>query len=207
MKVKRLKKQVIVKSGICAVLIFLCLGLAVFTTFYGGDMETRTRQLRIQVTAMQAKHASLLRRFKMADEVEKTYHQINPQDDPLFGTLDRKRATVLLDQLNQQYQLQNLNLSISPASARDATPLQFKSGATAGSQVALAFESITDEFAFAFIRDILASFPGFLHITRVTLTKNAPTRGKTDYDAAKGELPAQVKGEFIFEWVGLELKK
>ncbi len=205
-KLQRLKKKVIITGSIFGVLVVACLGLTYFISSYSEEGEMRLMMLRSQRSTIESNNAAAIERNRVAQETMEVYEKINPQDNPLFGTLDRKKATITLDQLNQQYKLKNLSLNISPAAIRDSTPLQLKSGTVSSSTVTISFESMTDEFALAFMRDIIASFPGFMHITSVGLTKNGSIDSKIFYDTASGEMPSMVKGDFSFEWLGMDIK-
>jgi hypothetical protein len=121
--------------------------------------------------------------------------------------LDRKNATLLLEKLNQKYRLKNLQMNIAPAVLQNTPPYQRKSAGINTSVVKVDFESVTDEFAFAFMRDILTQFPPFLQLTEVNFTKTAAINENILSTIQQGDVPSHVKGDFQFNWVGMEVKK
>jgi hypothetical protein len=204
-KAKRLKKSLIITGAVCGIAVIGGLAGVFILGGISEEADMQLMRLRSQRSTIEANNAAAIERSKTATIALETYKRINPQNNPLLGTLDRKTATLTLDRLNQQYQLRNLQLNISPASAQDHTPLQLRTTTLSHSTVALSFESLTDEFSLSFIRDMIASFPGFMHITTVTLTKNGILDEKTFYGTSRGEPTSLVKGEFNFEWLGLDI--
>jgi hypothetical protein len=205
-KQQRLKKQAITIGIFCVALCAFCLVLAIGSSIYNSDLDQTIQRLNIQRTGMQASQVAILKRFEDGQKMAAEYQKINPENDPTFGTLDRKNASVLMESLNQKYKLKNLSLDISPAKLQTLAPYQRKSGGMNTSTVKISFESVTDEYAYSVMRDIIASFPGFLHVSLLNLTKNTPIDDQILYDVQNGEIPPKVKSEFAFDWLGLEIK-
>lgn len=205
-KAKRLKKNLIVTGAVAGVGLAGCIAGIFVLGGVSEEAEMQLRSLRSRKSTIEANNIAAVERSKTATAALEIYQRINPQNNPLFGTLDRKTATLTLDRLNQQYQLRNLQLSISPAAAQDHAPLQLRTSTLSRSTVAISFESLTDEFALSFIRDMIAIFPGFMHVTAVNLAKNGTIDDKTFYSASQGETTSLVRGSFAFEWLGLDVK-
>lgn len=205
-KARRLKKSLIVTGVVAGIALAGCIALVFVLGGVSEEAEMQLRSLISRKSTIEANNAGAIERSRTAAAALETYWKINPQNNPLFGTLDRKTATLTLDRLNQQYQLRNLQLSISPAAAQDHAPMQLRTSTLSRSTVAISFESLTDEFALSFIRDMIAIFPGFMHVTAVNLTKSGTINSKTFYTTPHGETTSLVKGDFTFEWLGLDVK-
>lgn len=205
-KLQRLKKKTLRIATICGLATLGCILLAAAASFYNSDLEETANKLKMQETGMVATHNQILQRYADTQQIIATYEEINPSHNPLFGTLDRKNASILLETLNQQYKIKNLSLDISPAVLQIAAPYQRKTGGVNTSIVKISFESMTDEYAYSVMRDIIASFPGFLRVTTVNLTKSGAISDEILYAVKNGEIPPNVKSEFAFDWLGLEVK-
>lgn len=201
------KKKFIRIAALSGVVSLCCLITAVMVNFSLSDTEQQLMMMNAQRAGIQAGHAQAVERYRLGEENKKIMAELNPTNDPLFGTLDRQKATSVLEQLNQKYQLSGLNLNISPAAVKADPPFQRKTGGTNISNVSIMFSSITDEYAYAFLRDIIASFPGFMHLTTLNLTKKDAIGEDILYAVHNGEIPPKVDGVITFDWLGLEIKE
>lgn len=203
---QRLKKKMLSVAIACVTAVGVCLIIAIAAVLYNNDLIETAKHLTIRRAGMESNNVQILQRYQDGLATVATYKEINPTNQPLFGTLDRKNASILLENLNQKYKLQNLSLDISPAVLQSMPPYQRKTGGTNTSTVRISFESLTDEYAYSVMRDIIAHFPGFLRLSFVDLTKNSPIDDQIFYTVHNGEIPPKVKSEFAFDWLGLEVK-
>jgi hypothetical protein len=201
------KKRFIRKAAIGGVLSLCTLIAAVMMDGAVTDLEQKVMIMRAQMAGMQAARTQAVEWYNKGVENQKKLAEINPSKDPLYGTLDRQSATTLLDTLNQKYQLTALNLNISPATLKIDPPFQRKSGGLQVSGVTITFSSITDEFAYGFLRDIITSFPGFVHLTAASFTKKDVIGEDILYAVHNGEVPPKVEASVTFDWIGLEIKE
>ena len=205
--IKKAKSKFIKSAVISGAISIVCIVAAFLASSTGGDIDQQIMMMNAQRAGMEAGNAQALERYRLGQENQKIMAQLNPSNDPLYGTMDRKKSTLILDQLNKKYQLSGLNLNISPAAFKTEAPYTRKTGGVNVSTVSITFNSITDEFAFAFLRDIIASFPGFKRLTGVNLTKKDVINEDILYAVHNGEIPPKVEGVIAFDWLGLEVKE
>lgn len=202
----RMKRKMIMTLAASAAAVGFGVLLAGGTSYYATDLEEAERRLTMQHSSMQSSHTDILQKFEDGQKLAAKFKEINPSGDPLFGTLDRKKASLLLESLNQRYKLKSLSLDISPAALQVNPPYQRKSGGLNTSTVKISFESMTDEYAYSVMRDMIASFPGFLRLSSLNLTKNASIDDSVLYAVQNGEIPPKVKSEIALDWLGVEIK-
>jgi hypothetical protein len=206
-KVLRMKKKLIKTGIICGVIVLIASGGYFGVNSYFNHLTGQKLQLNREFQGLEANYKKLVQQHTKATQSLALYKKLTEGDNGKNFSLDRKTVTQLLDELNENYLLSNLNLAISPAIERKGSIFDRKTGKIITSEVKISFKGITDEFAYSFLNDVVERFPGYVNLTRFSLSRIGGTDRKTMYNAQLDAPPTFIEASIGFDWLGMQIEE
>lgn len=203
-KLQKLKKATTVSLITSAAIIIGSIGLATATWLYKADVEKTNDSLDREQKKLSADYKKLSREHEKAKASLSLYNKLTQSDEGKSLSLDRKNVATLLNELNENYLLSNLNLSIGPIQERTEKAFKRDSGTIISSEVQVDFRGITDEFAYAFLSEVVERFPGYVNLSGFWLTRIDRQIQRKDYDINSGP-PTLIEAGMSFDWLGMQV--
>jgi hypothetical protein len=206
MKEKTIKKRIIIKI----VLLFLVLGMFVSVVLYLLGLEDKTKQkhdwLKNNIYSLQQKVEGLSEQALEFVVAKVVWNEFDEEARKLQG-IRISSAKNIVDNLEKKYKLpgfkvtfskpEPVNTAIYPNLANDAIQV-------VESSVDVVFFALTDEFAFNFLNDLKASFPGYIQIESFSVDRLGLVNIDNLTAISKGENPSLVSVKLKFIWRDLK---
>ena len=205
-KLKQVKKKVIAAGIFASIVTIVCIGLAISFFLYTSSLESNKNTIQRQNRKLESELKMLSKQHKKAQASLQLYEKLTEGGQGSTQALDRKRAASILNKLHDDFILSELNLSIAPIEERKGRNFKRKTGAIISSRVNISFKSITDEFAYAFLDELIRQFPGYINLTHFSLNlmRQVTLRnGKSEIDKP----PSFVEAHVEYDWLGLQMNE
>jgi hypothetical protein len=206
-KEKRLLNQLIRSAVVSGGIIVATAGMAYFSMNFNEDLTKEKRQTTNQQRQLIAQNRAAIDKHRKAETSLELYERLMQQNGDETLSLDRRKVTQLLNELNQRYRLSGLNLSISPPEKKNNSDFSVASGEVFSSDVRISFQSISDEFAFGLLYDMVEKFPGLVSISEFQLARKDDVTPGIVSELQRGRNTALVRGTLTFNWLGLKFEK
>lgn len=204
MKFITLRKKILIEAGTAGAIL---LGLLVVSLLINGLSNRFTDDKNLlngQVISLTTEANTLQAQVVKAKESLLLYETLNKQNQNAGFDLNRQKAKDLLDKLKNNARLSSLSLTMAPIAKLNDPNFKTKAADIISSDVTLNFEGLTDEQLYSFISAIKLYFPGYVRVNSLELTRQGELTNETFASISKGILPALVKGQLAFKWLGLK---
>ncbi len=206
-KEKQLTRKLYITAAIAGIVVVASAIIAVYMLDYEDSLSRQERTMKNNTQSVKRKYQNLIAQREKAENSLNLYRKLTSGENGTALSLNKKILTSLLNRLNKKYKLHNLSLAISPTREHDIASISLKTGKIISSRVEISFDSITDEFAFAFSKELFQSLSKFTNITGFNLARVGNIDQKTiDMARTKGA-PYLVKGQISFDWLGLKINE
>lgn len=197
---KTLTRQAL-KSGI----MLLIIGAGTFGVYqWASSLEDESSKETSRERQLRNEQAQLEEQKLKAEKSLELYSRLVQRGGEAGFSLDRQAATRILNELNDKYLLTKLSIKVSPVTERQPGEFNIKTGQIVVSTVELSFFSISDEMAYGFLNELMNSFPGYVNITNLMMTRSNDFTPKVFEEMAKGVRPGLVSTRVTFDWLGLK---
>lgn len=193
-----LKKQTQIRGAIALVAVILTVGVSVYISHMQSTTQTRLYRERNQTIQQQTKLQRLLQQKKEFAESIKLWKQLSGDSKSLSG-LKIDESKDVLRRLENTYKLSNTSIIITPPEELYDI---YKNDTTVvvSSKVTYAFETITDEIAFAFINELPKKLPGYIKIVSLKMERHGELNNDTITQLYEGTPVGLVRTHLVFHW-------
>lgn len=199
MNIKRLQKNVGKRIAIVLVVLGLLAAVTFAVMVVRDSHQAEHEKLKTQLNTTNADTRTLQDKIARARVSMDVFNTINSRGVGKME-LDRDAARRLLDQMKEGYRLNSLTVTIGPVTNEQGG----KEGMQlVSSNVVLTMEAFTDEMIIGFVNAVKQHFPGYVHLKRFELGRNAEVSRDALSNAAKGRTASLAKAEVEFKWMGI----
>lgn len=196
----------LVKYGIfAAIVIVVNLGILIFLMQYNDSLDKDISGIERETRNLSRENQELLSKQERAKASLDLYERLIGNNAENTFSVEKRVITRLLRDLNNEYQLRNLQLEVKPVQYKEEAPFTLKTGTLIASDVMISFESITDSFAYAFTDHLFEGLANFLLVRKFAIKKDGDVKAKFADSSSKGAIPSLAKGNLQFRWIGLRV--
>lgn len=206
-KMKRMMKQLL-RAAVNLLIFAAGTGLLLgFMMWREESIKDEIKQLTNRNRQTVSEIRQKTERGERAKNTLALYDRLTKDSDVESLSLNKDRITDRLNRLKEKYRLRDLSIRISPVSERPEPLFAKKTGTIITTKIELDFSAITDAHAFAFTKEVLDSFSGYLNLRSFSVERPLNldsvyieatlAEGKTDF----------VRGTLIFDWLGLRVNE
>jgi uncharacterized protein YlxW (UPF0749 family) len=203
MKYNELMKRVVTESGLIAGTTLIAFGVLYFLSGMKENYETQIGVLRREADVLEQETTSLQEKFSKVQQNAGLYQEALEKQSQGSLSITRQGVRDKFNQLNEEYFLGNLRLTMSGIEPLSGPNYQRTNGTIVSSDVSVNFEAVSDEHIYEMINAMMLQLPGTAKITRISMQ-----RQRTLSDdilrviSQKGSFPLVVC-EVRFQWFGI----
>ncbi len=198
-----LKKILFVESGafmgLLAILAGTFFGISTLNESYMSKHVTAKNNMQ----SLKSEAQSMQSKIVKAKESLGLYQVIIGRNNNNGLSLNRDYAKNMLDKLKQEYTLTSLGVTIAPIVVEQESGGASSKLQPISSNVVVTMEGVTDELVIGFASAIKLQFPGYVRIQSFSLERAGDLTRDALMGITRGKLPALVKSEFTFKWLGV----
>jgi hypothetical protein len=206
MKEKTIKKRILLKI----LVLFLVFVMFVPVILYLSDLEDKTMQktdwLKNNISSLQQKIEGLSGQALEFAAAKVLWNEFDEEAKKLQG-IRISSAKNIIDNLEKKYKLSSFKVTFSKPAPVDTTAypnLVNDVIKVVESSVDVVFFAITDQFAFNFLNDLKAIFPGYIRIESFSVDRVGLVNMDNLTAISKGENPSLVSVKLKFIWRDLK---
>ncbi len=197
---KVLIKNTVLMLAVIGVLVLANGALLFLQTGYDDDQSNLSRRLNQTSQEINV----LTDKLNKAGVSLPVYKRILEEYGGSQITLDRKKATELLQILKDKYALSTLKAGIGPLVSSPDASLKNQHMATMQSTITMQLSALTDRNIFIFLNDFTSQIKGKIHYKVMIITKNHDLERSTLQEISNGSNPALIATDIEFIWMGME---
>lgn len=204
MKAQTLKKELIRLSMIASVAVLASGAIAYGIYSWSSGLQTEAQTAKNKLNRAQGDVRGREEKNREANEYLELYHKITGDSESgKISELNREKAETWIQQTALEYAIMKLEGAVDPIAPIENPEFHKKTFEGITSKITLKFSAMTDEQIFQFVNALLTRFPGYIKITRLTLTRQGDITDTTLLAAGRGQFPELVTGEMEFHWIGV----
>lgn len=204
LKYQTLRKKLI-KNGIIALVAVSVTGAVAFgVASWSTALQEDAQKAKNSLSAAERNVSAREQKQEDAQEYMDLYRQITgTSEQARISDLSSNKAQAWLKTAAQNNGIANLQGSFEPTA--DIANPEFKKKTLQGisAVVELKFGAMTDVQLYRFIETIMQSFPGYVKVTKLTITRSGEITDNVIASAGRGRFPELVTAEMIFNWIGV----
>lgn len=206
-KEKQLKKKIMVESGMLAAFLVFLGVVAFICASISSSMNDDKNKIQGTNSSLMAENNSLQDHIKKASTSIEIFQVVSKSKGTEMDnySINREIGKKVFTGLKDRYHL-SLTGNNAFNQIADLTDEQFKkkTAQVVASDADMNFQSVSDEIAFKFIRDLYKNLPGFTVITSLQLNKQSELSSQSLVDLGAGKFPSLVTTTLKFKWIGLK---
>jgi len=204
MKYGDLKKQLFKEGGIRAGVLVVLGGLTFGLSSYSDNYAAKNNELKSQADAIVAQANALQDKYTKVQKDMGLYQEIAEKDSHGGLSLNRQVVKDEFNQLNDQYALGGLHLSMQGIDEMKDAQYKRSTEVVIAGDVSASFETVADDFAYGLMNRMQRELPGTAKITKLTLTRAAALSDEVLRAITQRGTYPLMHGEVKFTWLGLK---
>lgn len=204
MEARVLKKRLAIRLVVYIAIIVTISLLCVFLIDQQETRENNLSRINNDISSLQRKLQGLSEQAIQFSEAVKVWEGL-PDNKKLLQGLRISDAKDLMDKFEKEYYISNVNVIFSKPE-KVTEELVSSTVEVMKSTVSIKFSAISDVHVFDFIDAVLNEYPGYVHITSLTMNRSQMITKDVLTQIANGGKPSLVDAKLDFIWYGLNYK-
>jgi hypothetical protein len=204
-KLRLLKRRLIITAIITALIIGMFAVGWYVSEQLAQEKDTAVLQARANINVYQARIAQSEQKFNIYETSFTAYNELSKRMKKGDFRLDLQKARKDLNALRLQHRLNNFSLQMSPQLRYGEEDPNAVGVEPVFREVRMTFSALSDVHVYAFVKN-LEKLLGYLHFTKITLTRTRPLSDDILREVSRGSTPSLINTEVAFLWMGIAPK-
>lgn len=171
-------------------------------SWYHDSVMAEKQSLTSKVQGIASETRGLQEKIARARTTQAVYNSMKDKNPEL--SLDREYAKTLLDSLKHENHLTTLAAKISAITPFNPSATDEKTKRLITADTEIHYEALSDELLLSFTNAVKYRLPGVVRLNSLSFERTGEVNRDILLSITRGELPALVKGDLKFKWLGVK---